>query len=265
MRNISITFLLSLLCIATLSCDVRDGETRVGSASQAGEYAQRPDVQVMQVRGYVRVLREGSDIWRRLEAGDSVSTASRIAVGIDGSVVCTISQGEVRLQTPGIYQPATGELVYHEANKNDPPAIKPLPIGKKPDPPPVPLHPEGMTVTAIKGRVQWRSSEHAEWRDAKVGDQLSLTYQVRTGLRSFIELRTATNKKLVIDRISIVKLTEDVLNGDTGVKTDIGMKYGRTTYKVKAADARPPMKVLRDADRDCAEDWGRGTATLIIR
>lgn len=97
-------------------------------------------------------------------------------------------------------------------------------------------------IVAVKGTVQIRETEEQKWAAAKPGDVLGAGADIRTGLNSAVQLKIEPGHTVTIDRISVVKLL--TLVKDQGViKTDVGMKYGRTRYDVEAAGAVHDAKI----------------------
>jgi hypothetical protein len=107
-------------------------------------------------------------------------------------------------------------------------------------------------VTALKGSVQARASEQDKWITPKVNDVLDVGAEIRTGLASAIQLRIDPGHTITIDRLGVVKLLTLVKDKNT-VKTDVGMKYGRTEYQVEVGGGLHDSRVHSPA------------ATLVIR
>ncbi len=91
-------------------------------------------------------------------------------------------------------------------------------------------------IVAIKGNVQIRQAEDQKWAPAKPGDVLGAGADIRTGLNSAVQLKIDPGHTVTIDRFSVVKLLTLAKNQGV-IKTDVGMKYGRTRYDVEAAGA----------------------------
>ena len=97
-------------------------------------------------------------------------------------------------------------------------------------------------VVAVKNNVQIRQNEEGAWAPAKAGDVLGSGAEIRTGLNSAVQLKIEPGHTVTIDRFSVVKLLN--LAKDKGViKTDVGMKYGRTRYDVEAAGETHDAKI----------------------
>jgi hypothetical protein len=100
-----------------------------------------------------------------------------------------------------------------------------------------PALPEGaltVTVSAVQGNVQVRPAEDQDWRPAVVGMQLGEQAEFRTGPRSAVQFKLPPDQTITLDRLGTVKVLTAVQQGGK-VKTNIGMKYGRTRYSIEAA------------------------------
>lgn len=91
------------------------------------------------------------------------------------------------------------------------------------------------TVTGIEGNVRVRTDETGPWREVQVGAQLGMGAEIRTGLRSAVQFTIPPSQTVTIDRLGVVKLLTAVQAADGKLKTDLGMKYGRTRYQIEAA------------------------------
>ncbi len=111
-------------------------------------------------------------------------------------------------------------------------------------PPPAPT--EGAALKAeikgIKGSVQVRESETGAWKAAKLGDVLTAGAAIRTGLASAVQLHIEPGHTITIDRLGVVELINLVKEKGI-IKTDVGMKYGRTRYDVEAGGAVHDAKI----------------------
>src|SRR3954464_9360237 len=90
------------------------------------------------------------------------------------------------------------------------------------------------TITAVEGIVQVRAGEDAAWQKATVGMKIGEGAEFRTGPRSAVRFEIPPDQIITLDRLGTVKLIEAVQKNQ-GVKTDLGMKYGRVRYDVEAA------------------------------
>lgn len=122
------------------------------------------------------------------------------------------------------------ELAQVDAPKPDPAVAKPAEEALR------------AVVVAVKNNVQIRQNEGGAWAPAKSGDILGSGAEIRTGLNSAVQLKIEPGHTVTIDRFSVVKLL--TLARDKGViKTDVGMKYGRTRYDVEAAGETHDAKI----------------------
>ncbi len=86
-------------------------------------------------------------------------------------------------------------------------------------------------VTAVQGLVQVRLSEDQPWQKAVVGQPLPEGAEFRTGPRSAVQFRIEPDQTITLDRLGTIKLLQAVREQGV-VKTDVGMKYGRTRYDI---------------------------------
>jgi len=90
------------------------------------------------------------------------------------------------------------------------------------------------TIVTIQGRVQVRDEDDQPWRVAEVGMNVGAGAEFRTGPRSTVQFAIPPDQVVTIGSLSTVKLLTALQRGQT-VKTDLGMRYGRTSYNVQAA------------------------------
>lgn len=90
------------------------------------------------------------------------------------------------------------------------------------------------TVTGIEGRVQVRESEEAKFKDAVVGMVVGQNAEFRTGPRSAVRFVIPPDQTVTLDRLGTVKVLQ-AINDNGKLKTNLGMKYGRTRYDIEAA------------------------------
>lgn len=91
------------------------------------------------------------------------------------------------------------------------------------------------TITEIKGVVQVRNAEGEPWKPATVGMKLDQGSELRTGLRSMVQFVIEPDQTVTLDRLGTLKILQAYLEPGK-VTTDLGVKYGRTRYDIKAAD-----------------------------
>lgn len=97
-------------------------------------------------------------------------------------------------------------------------------------------------VVAVKNSVQIRQGDDQRWIQAKVGDLVTQGAEIRTGLRSAVQIRIGKDHIITIDRLGVVKFLN--LIRDQGViKTDVGMEYGRTRYDIATGGATHDAKI----------------------
>lgn len=98
------------------------------------------------------------------------------------------------------------------------------------------------TVTGLEGRVQVREAEDQPWKMVQVGMEVSQGAEFRTGPHSAVRLVIPPDQIITLDRLGTMKLIEAVQTGNK-VKTDLGMKYGRTRYEIEAAGLEHESKI----------------------
>jgi hypothetical protein len=92
------------------------------------------------------------------------------------------------------------------------------------------------TLTAVNGSVHVRAAEDQPWLPAKVGMVLDEGAELRTGLRSAVRFTIPPDQTVTIDRLSTLKILQAARDAASGkITTDLGMKYGRTQYKIEEA------------------------------
>ena len=90
------------------------------------------------------------------------------------------------------------------------------------------------TVTGVEGIAQVRTSADAEWQPAKVGMQVGENAEFRTGPRGAVRFVIPPDHTITVDRLSTVKVLQ-AINDKGVIRTQMGMKYGRTRYSIEAA------------------------------
>ncbi|MEX2216791.1 MAG: FecR domain-containing protein [Phycisphaeraceae bacterium] len=90
-----------------------------------------------------------------------------------------------------------------------------------------------ITIVAIQGFAQVKQAADKPWQPAKVGMELSPGADLRTALRSVVQIKIEPGQTITLDRLGTIKIIDAVKEGNK-VKTDIGMQYGRTSYTVEA-------------------------------
>ncbi len=89
-------------------------------------------------------------------------------------------------------------------------------------------------VTGVEGIVQVRTAEDQPWQKATVGMQVTENAEFRTGPRSAVRFVIPPDQTITLDRLGTVKVLQAV-NDNGKIKTNLGMKYGRTRYDIEAA------------------------------
>lgn len=217
----------------------------IASAAPPTETASEPagpdDAEVDYVRGYVRWQAIGKSEWQKLKETQRVPLRGRVAISIGAALVLKTGNLNNTYVTGGIYELETGKRSTYVPIDTDPPGIRSMRPSK------LETNIQQLTsgpvkVVSVRGSVQWRSGEDVPWLFAKFDDELPMTARIRTGLRSMIKVKHS-NKTITIDRLGVWTI-EDVFRRNGRAKTDIGLKYGRTHYKVQAADEEHESTVL---------------------
>lgn len=90
------------------------------------------------------------------------------------------------------------------------------------------------TITGIEGHVQVRSAADQPWKSATIGMTLDAGAEFRTGPRSAVRFVIPPDQVITLDRLGTVKVMQAIRDASS-VKTELGMKYGRTRYDIEAA------------------------------
>jgi hypothetical protein len=96
------------------------------------------------------------------------------------------------------------------------------------------VEPMKATVTGIEGLVQVRTADDQPWQAATMGMEVGENAEFRTGPRSSVRLAIPPDQVISIDRLTTMKVLQAV-NDNGKIKTNLGMKYGRTRYDIQAA------------------------------
>jgi len=91
-----------------------------------------------------------------------------------------------------------------------------------------------VTVTGVEGLVQVRTGEDQAWQKATLGMELNEQAEFRTGPKSAVRFIIPPDQTVTLDRLGTVKVLQAV-NQNGKLKTNLGMKYGRTRYDIEAA------------------------------
>lgn len=121
-----------------------------------------------------------------------------------------------------------------------------------PAPPPATDLPDGplqIVVTAVTGLVSARNAADEPWAKVEVGQQFPEGVELRTGPKSVVKFDIPPASSITLDRLGTVKVMRAAIESGT-IKTDLGMKYGRTRYDIETASRphdvqiRSPSSVL---------------------
>lgn len=89
-------------------------------------------------------------------------------------------------------------------------------------------------VTGVEGIAQVRTGEDQPWQKAVVGMELNELAEFRTGPKSAVRFVIPPDQTITLDRLGTVKVLQ-AISQDGKLKTNLGMKYGRTRYDIEAA------------------------------
>ena len=98
------------------------------------------------------------------------------------------------------------------------------------------------TVTGVEGMVQVRLAEDQPWQKAEVGMVVGNGAEFRTGPRSAVRFTIPPAQVITLDRLGTVKVLQAVRD-QGGVKTDIGMEYGRTRFDIERGGEEHDVKI----------------------
>jgi hypothetical protein len=134
---------------------------------------------------------------------------------------------------------ATASVASAWTNEPDPFLVTPKMCAIQPATTTAPIAPDGTekltaTVTGVEGLVQVRESEDAAWKKATVGMTVGENAEFRTGPRSAVRFVIPPDHTITLDRLGTVKVLQAV-NDNGVIRTQMGMKYGRTRYDIEAA------------------------------
>lgn len=87
-------------------------------------------------------------------------------------------------------------------------------------------------ITGVRGLVEVKVSEGGKWVAAKENMIVDEGAEFRTGPRSAVQIVIEPDQTITLDRLGTIKLLTAVKQAGGKMKTDIGMKYGRTRYDI---------------------------------
>lgn len=98
----------------------------------------------------------------------------------------------------------------------------------------LPDGPITISITAVTGKVQARADASQPWTAVEIGQEYVEGVELRTALRSVVKFRIPPDSEVTVDRLGVVKVLKASI-ADGTIKTDVGMKYGRTRYDIESA------------------------------
>lgn len=117
------------------------------------------------------------------------------------------------------------------------------------EPAPVADGPLQIVITEVTGSVSARASDAEPWARVQVGQQFAEGVELRTGPKSVVKFDIPPDSSITLDRLGTVKVVRAAIENGT-IKTNLGMKYGRTRYDIETAgrphdvQVRSPTSVL---------------------
>jgi hypothetical protein len=91
-----------------------------------------------------------------------------------------------------------------------------------------------VVITRVKGLVDMRQRPNNPWQRPKVGQQIGVGAELRTGPHSAVRFKIGPTQTVTLDRMGTVVVLEAIRRQVGKIKTDVGLKYGRTRYNVEA-------------------------------
>jgi|GEM_PF-1584433 len=95
----------------------------------------------------------------------------------------------------------------------------------------------------VSGKVRWRATEKASWKEAAIDDVVSQGAEIRTGLKSRAGLRIGKNATVLVDAGTSFQLPSIVQDGGT-LRTLATVKSGRVDFKVDKIGFANDFKVV---------------------
>jgi len=114
-------------------------------------------------------------------------------------------------------------------------------------------------IKKVKGLVQVRESADVKWQRAKPDMTLSQGAEFRTGPRSAVEFHIPPDQTIILDRLGTMKVLKAIQNAGK-VTTDLGVKYGRTKYKIETGGDLEHESTIRSPNATLAV---RGTVVVM--
>lgn len=160
----------------------------------------------------------------------------RLAMSWAALVMCAAVNGQDGTSTTPDKQEATRvETAPEQPALRFPQSVEPLPRGQ--------TKPLQALVMNVKGRAQWRPSDKAPWKDAKVNDLLNPGAQIQTASRSSITLRAGLNATIIVHRSTRMDLAQ-ILQEEAVLRTRAAVRRGRVDFKVDQVGLTNDFEVL---------------------
>lgn len=125
-------------------------------------------------------------------------------------------------------------------------------------------------MQAVKGAAQYRESPADQWKPVQPGVEVTQGAEFRTGLGQRIDILIEPDHLLTVKRLGAVSLLQ-AIEEDGVIKTNVGMKYGRTEYKVEEGSAQHESTIsapgatlaIRSTDTEVRSDPLFGTSVAV--
>jgi len=115
-------------------------------------------------------------------------------------------------------------------------------------------------VKEVRGIVQVREGDDQPWQAAKTDMKLTQGAEFRTGPRSSVVFVIPPDQTVVLDRLGTMKVLQAIKEADGKVKTDLGVKYGRTLYDIDTSSGVEHESTIRSPTNTLAV---RGTNVVM--
>jgi hypothetical protein len=98
--------------------------------------------------------------------------------------------------------------------------------------------PEGpltLVITGVRGKAEVRVPPEETWKKAEMNEELKEGAELRTGLKSAVQLQIRPDQTITVDRLGVVKIDRATLAAGKFV-TSVSMSSGRVRYDIDAAN-----------------------------
>ncbi|HEX3358881.1 MAG TPA: hypothetical protein VHS31_18025 [Tepidisphaeraceae bacterium] len=99
----------------------------------------------------------------------------------------------------------------------------------------IPDGPLEIVITGVRGTAQFRIPPEEAWKKAEKGQPLTEGSELRTGIKSAVQLQIHPDQTITIDRLGVLKIDRATLSAGK-IVASVSMPYGRTRYDIDAAN-----------------------------